>query len=257
MYSWGPKEVVIKFYFLILCYFFCKPLFADDAVTLKYNLTGSGNFYPYYTGDSDLPGIFPEIVEQILATANIQGQHVVLPARRTVKSLTTSQIDFDIISTAWLSKNERNNPLFVYSAPLFKMSEYLVSLPEHTDKWQTLAAIKGKNVGTVRGYYYHNDDEFNRVDFPSEKELIQALTRQRIEVVIISELSALYWSNELAVKVKLGALHSDGFLRIRILQKYRHLLPQINQAIKQLHQTGGLNKIEQKYRDEISKIPTL
>lgn len=235
---------------------FCKPLFADEPTILKYNLTGSGNFFPYYTGVPELPGIFPEIVEHILDTANIQGEHIVLPAKRTVKSLTTSKIDFDIISTAWLSKQERNSPLFVYSTPLFQMSEYLAFLPEHSIKWQALAAIKEKDVGTVMGYYYHNDNEFNRVDFPSEKELIQALHRQRVEVIIISELSALYWSKKLDVNVELGARHSNGFLRIRILSKYRHLLPQINQAIKQLHQEELIRKIEQKYIGKINKIPT-
>ncbi|MDN3379029.1 MULTISPECIES: transporter substrate-binding domain-containing protein [unclassified Pseudoalteromonas] len=236
---------------------FCKSLLAGESVTLKYNLTGSGNYFPYYTGDSDLPGIFPEIVQQILNTANIQGEHVVLPAKRTVKSLITGKIDFDIISTAWLSKQERDNPLFVYSEPLFQMSEYLVSLPKHAKKWQSLAAINGNNVGTVMGYYYYDDDEFSRMDFPSEKELILALQRQRLEVVIISELSALFWSRELGVQVALGAAHSDGFLRIRILHKYHHLLPQINQAIKQLHQEGTISSIEQKYIDIINKIPTL
>lgn len=236
---------------------FCKSLLAGESVTLKYNLTGSGNYFPYYTGDSDLPGIFPEIVQQILNTANIQGEHVVLPAKRTVKSLITGKIDFDIISTAWLSKQERDNSLFVYSDPLFQMSEYLVSLPKHTQKWQNLAAINGKNVGTVMGYYYYDDNEFSRVDFPSEKELLQALQRKRVEVIIISELSALYWSKELGVQVALGAGHSNGFLRIRILRRYRHLLPKINRAIKQLHQDDSITNIEQKYLGIINKIPTL
>ncbi|MFP5303752.1 transporter substrate-binding domain-containing protein, partial [Cobetia sp. SIMBA_158] len=82
---------------------------------------------------------------------------------------------------------ERNNTKYVFSDPLITVTEMLVTLPENTKKWQHVSNIEGKNVGTVLGYYYHNADTFKRVDFPSEKELIEALVRKRVDVAIIGD----------------------------------------------------------------------
>ena len=132
-------------------------------------------------------------------------KHVELPAKRTVKYLHLGHIDFDVISLEWLSQAEKQNPQFIYSDTLFTVDEYLVSLKNNVTNWQQLEAIKNQPVGTVLGYYYYDDNHFKRVDFSSEKQLIQALKLQRVEVVIIDKLPALYWAQAFNADISFGA----------------------------------------------------
>ncbi|MEI8625752.1 transporter substrate-binding domain-containing protein [Pseudoalteromonas sp. B137] len=197
--------------------------------------------------------ILPEIIEKVLDDANIIASHIDLPTKRITKYLQDEIIDFDVISLEWLSKSERNDPRYVFSEPLIYATEMIVTLPKNAQHWQSADSLKGKNIGTVLGYYYFNDNTFERVDFPSEKELMTALSRNRVEAALVGKLTALYWAKQLGINIAFGAQHSHGFLRIRLLSKHKELLPQINLAIKNLHAQGYIKTIEDKY---MSNIPT-
>ncbi|MBB1451491.1 transporter substrate-binding domain-containing protein [Pseudoalteromonas sp. SG43-1] len=224
-----------------------------NPTPLKYNVSASGSHYPYYTNDPEKPGILPEIIEKVLDDANIAASHIDLPTKRITKYLQDEIIDFDVISLEWLSKSERNDPRYVFSEPLIYATEMIVTLPKNAQHWQSADSLKGKNIGTVLGYYYFNDNTFERVDFPSEKELMTALSRNRVEAALVGKLTALYWAKQLGINIAFGAQHSHGFLRIRLLSKHKELLSQINLAIKNLHAQGYIKTIEDKY---MSNIPT-
>ena len=227
-------------------------VFAEQQRVLKYNVTGSGNYYPYYINDNNTTGILPEMIKQVMQLADIQVQHIELPAKRTVKYLHQGDIDFDVLSPEWLSQAEKQNPQFIYSDTLFVIEEYLVSLKNSVTQWQQLNNINNQPVGTVLGYYYYDDNRFKRVDFHSEKQLIKALKMQRIEVVIIDKLPAQYWAEQFNVDIGFGALHSLGNLKIRLRSEHQLLLPKINAAIKELKNSGSLDAIINKYTKSIS-----
>ena len=108
-------------------------LFLTQAVlSSNLNVTGSGNYYPYYIDNKSNPGIL-QIIKQVMLLADIQVQHVEL--KRTVKYLHQGHIDFDVISPEWLSQTEKQNPQFSYSNTLFAVEEYLVSL-KSVAQWQ-------------------------------------------------------------------------------------------------------------------------
>ena len=233
--------------------FIFSTLAKPNITPLKYNVSASGNHYPFYTNDSAKPGILPEIIEKALDDANILASHIDLPTKRITKYLENEIIDFDVITLKWLPESERNNPHYVFSDPIIAATEMIVTLPENAHNWQSANSLHNKNVGTVLGYYYHDDSQFNRTDFPSEKELMIALSKKRVEAAIMGKFTALYWAKQLGVNIAFGAQHSHGFLRIRLLSKHKELLPQINLAIKNLHAQGYINSIEDKY---MSNIPT-
>ncbi|MEQ3442589.1 transporter substrate-binding domain-containing protein [Pseudoalteromonas sp. BZP1] len=235
--------------FLILL--FLTQAVSAEQLVLKYNVAGSGNYYPYYIDDKSNPGILPEIIKQVMQLADIQVQHIELPAKRTIKYLHQGHIDFDVISPEWLSQAEKQNPQFSYSDTLFTVDEYLVSLTNSVARWQQLDSIRNQPVGTVLGYYYYDDNRFKRVDFHSEQQLIQALKMQRVEVVIIDKLPALYWAKLFDADISFGALHSLGNLKIRLRSEHQSLLPKINAAIKKLKSSGSLDTIINKYTKSI------
>ncbi|MDO6835019.1 transporter substrate-binding domain-containing protein [Pseudoalteromonas carrageenovora] len=229
-----------------LLFVFCSYA-SINSTPLKYNISASGSHYPYYTNDPKKPGVLPEIIEKVLDEANITASHINLPTKRITKYLQDEIIDFDVISLEWLPKNERNDPRYVFSEPLIYATEMIVTLPKNAHNWQSTNSLRGKNIGTVLGYYYYDDNTFERVDFPSEKELMTALSRNRVEAALVGKLTALYWAKQLDMRIAFGAQHSHGFLSIRLLSKHKNLLPKINQAIKNLHSQGYIKNIEDKY----------
>ncbi len=219
---------------------------------LNYNVSASGSHYPFYTGNPEKPGILPEIITALMAQANITANHVELPTKRITKYLENGIIDFDVISLKWLAQSERDNPYYIFSEPLIPATEMIVALPDNVAQYQTKQSLYSKEVGTVLGYYYHDDAKFNRVDFPSEKELMIALSKARIDVAIMGIHTAAYWSKQLNINTEFGAQHSHGYLRVRLLAKHKALLPKINQALAHLHSSGYIKRIEDKY---INSIP--
>lgn len=248
-------RLIILFYLLLL--FFSNPNAANlnthpAAPLLKYSVGGSGNHYPYFTNDPNTPGILAEIIVDVLSQANIKGINVEQPAKRTVQYIESGLIDFDTISPSWLSESEKNDKRFVFSEPLIAVDEYVVTRP---DFQSVQPLLSGQLVGTVRGYYYHDDEHFERADFASERELLLALKMGRIDRIIIGELPALYWSKHLDVDISLNSLHSSGLLHIRLLAKHAELLPLLNKAIAQLRESGRLKEIEQRYIKTLPTIP--
>ncbi|CCQ11082.1 hypothetical protein PALB_19560 [Pseudoalteromonas luteoviolacea B = ATCC 29581] len=193
------------------------------------------------------------MISAILKEAGISGQNIELPAKRTNYYLQTEQIDFDVISPSWLSESELGNEKFVYSHPILEIKEFIVI----RQGFQYIDHIhrKKRPVGTVRGYYYHDDNEFERLDFNSEKELLQALEMQRIDSIIVGDLPALYWGKKLDIAFSFAATHSVGHLHLRLLAKHQPLLDKLNQAISKLREEGRFTQIEQSYMESLHDLP--
>ncbi|KAF7788712.1 hypothetical protein PRUB_a1758 [Pseudoalteromonas rubra] len=219
-----------------------------EAVTLKYSISGSGTFYPYFTNDPQHPGILPDLVTRILTQSALAGENIVLPAKRTNRYLESGKIDFDLISPAWLKASQLTDPQFVFSDAMLLIREYVVTRAATTP----VNSLAGRMVGTVRGYYYHDDDEFVRADFESERALLQALKKGRIDMAIIGDLPAQYWSAQDKVTLHFNQLHSQGTLHIRLRAEHAHLLPVLNRAIQTLRDTGQITRIETDYLQRIA-----
>lgn len=225
----------------MLCSLVCFQLFADQS-SLRYNFSGSSNWVPYYMQDKATPGILGELIPLILKQANISGIEVKMPPKRTNQALVEGDLDFDAVCAEWFP-NQYVGPEFVLSKPLFTVKEYLAVLSEPNKT----AHLDHHNIGTVLGYYYYDDSEFNRIDFPSERELVMALKKARVSSILIGDLTASYWAKHLNVNLKFQQLHTQGLLRIRLNKQKQHLLPRLNAAIDALYEQGVISKIVDKY----------
>lgn len=216
---------------------------SKSTSTLKYDPSGSSAWYPYYIENENFPGIIPEALEAIFLIANIEGQKKIFPPKRTNLALKTGEIDFDLVNVDWLPASE---PLehYVFSDGIIRIKEFVATLKDYQGP-EIRSAVN--NMGTVRGYYYHNEEEFNRVDFSSERELILALKLGRVGQVIIGDRPALFWAQQLEVSIQFTLMHSDGFLRMRLRKEFQPLLPRLNHAIKQINDSGKINEIVERY----------
>ena len=229
-------------------FFLSTSAFADTA--LKYNVNGSSNWVPYYLPDSpENPGILGELVPLLLAHANIKIEKHNFPPRRTNYALDNGWLDFDFVSPSWFP-NDDLGELFVQSSAIIAIEEHIITLASNAKNWQSSDSLTGQEIGTVGGYLYHNDTEFTRVDFTSEKELIKALYKDRVKAAISGDLPALYWAKQLNCPVTFAALHSKGHLVMRLRKEHAALLPNINAAIAELQSNGTIDRIIDKYTQQ-------
>lgn len=232
----------------VLLHLVISPVVADsDKPLLKYDPAGTKTWIPYYTGNTKNPGILGEIIPLILKNANIEGVVIDLPAKRTIVALENGELDFDVISPSWFDdRNVGDN--FVLTHPIMQISENYIYLPETAFDPERVAK---EPVGTIRGYFYHDEGKFNRTDFLSEKLLIVALHKKRIDYAISGDLTAKYWSNKLSVPIEIGPIHSKGLLHLRVRKEKLALIPSLNRAIESLAMSGEIDQLVQKYTRQI------
>ena len=245
-YLWFKVATTVNIALLV---FVTMPLaLADDVneIPLRYDVSGSKGWYPYFVDDKQNPGIVAEIVPQLLTLAKLKGISLNLPPKRTAKALELGLIDFDVFSPQWIA-SKQDSTQYVFTLPLFALKEMVITLKDNEKHWPSPESIQGHFVGTVRGYIYHDQNHFKRVDFATEKDLVLALGMKRVEVIIAGDLPALYWAKQHEVDIAFASLHSEGKLHIRLKRNLDYLLPALNKAIKQLHESGEIKRIINKY----------
>jgi hypothetical protein len=233
-------KVTLLLNVLFICLLSSVQAFTKES--LRYNLAASESWYPYYIPDEDKPGILGELIPLILDKANIHGIELRFPPKRTIYAMENGLLDFDVVSPVWFPGGDAGEQ-FVFSHKLFGIEEYYASL----DGTQLGPMVYKEEVGTILGYYYFDDNTFTRIDFASEKELVLALKKNRVERILIGDLPAKYWANKLNVSIRLDQLHTKGELKIRLNRSKIHLLPLLNNAITELQQSGKIDKIVSKY----------
>ncbi|MGZ9899087.1 substrate-binding periplasmic protein [Shewanella gaetbuli] len=245
--GWQLKPLVNIMLFVIML---ALPGASWAEVVLKYNMNASSSWMPYYIPNSpQRPGILGEILPQIIALADLKAEKHNYPPKRTNQALETGLLDFDIVSPSWFPHGDMGE-LFVQSKAIIDIQESIIVLPKNTSKWSDIDKIKGQKIGTIRGYLYHDDHLYTRVDFLSERELVRALHKQRIEVAISGDLPALYWAKQLNLDISLAAIHSKGVLVMRLRKEHQHLMPKIDAAIDTLTADGTVQRIIDKYTNQ-------
>lgn len=241
----------IKHCFLSIL-FIIASLCSSSAIAgdvLRYNLGTSGSSIPYENAvDENRAGILVEILPLIMDRAGIKTEKVMLSTKRAMIAFKTGALDFDFFSPSWLSKDEPAGD-FTFSIPILDVTEYFITLPENQSRYLSVDSIYGETVGMIAGYVYFDSHKFSRMDFQAESNLILALGKKRIDVIIMEEASSRYWSSVHNVKIALGPVHTRGKLALRVHNRHKDKLPAINEAIAFLKETGQLDTILHKYSD--------
>ena len=238
---------------ILLCLLSSRSIGHDHAfpdAPLTYDVSGSDAWAPYFMLDSHGReyGIMPELAKAIFELANLEAKSVNYPPKRTATSIQQGTLDMDIINPDWIS-----DPLlrdrFIYSDSIIEVKEYYMAKQDfNAERFFTKKNHELQSVGMVRGYYYHNDKDYRRVDFPSERVLLEALDKERVGVIICDNLTALYWRKADTKPLALLKIHSQGYLKLRMRPELAPIVPHLNRAIAQLHRNGTVRKIVEKYQ---------
>lgn len=221
-----------------------QPSYAEtEKPTLYFDLGTEDGWVPYRTGDMEgEQGILADLVVLLESYSTINFESVHLPMRRAERALIQGLVDFDFICREWLPNGDIGDA-FIASDSLFEINEYVITLKGNSDAYATLDDIHGKNIGTIGGYFYFDDDKFTRVDFLDENQLIRGLKHGRFEAIILEGETAKHWAKVNEVEIAFAVLHSKGHLLMRLNKRNSALLADINSTITRVKESGELTKI--------------
>ncbi len=184
-----------------------------------------------------------EVINIIMDDNNLHLVPVKLSNKGADTAMLVGDLDFDISNPEWFPDKKYLNDNYSFTIPFVEIEEHIFI----SDILLVNSSLENKIIGTIRGYNYHNEKEFNRLDFENEKELVLALRRGKIDYAIISKLPALYWANLFKVSLTTHSVHSGGHLHFRFPKNNEHLIPLFNKSINKFLNNGTIEEIIEKY----------
>lgn len=202
-------------------------------------------------------GVFKQVMDAVGRKSGISFKNVFFPAKRAEKALKDGLVDFDFNVIEWMPNRDYGDQHFVLSEPLFSVTEFIVTLDKNSHLYTKRQDYYGKRIGTISGYFYFDDDKFTRVNFLSEKLLMQGLRRGRFDAIILEKESARYWASIYSMQIGLSILHTQGFIRVRLRKQKNGLMVKINQGIQAITRSGELQTILLQHGivDALPKLP--
>jgi polar amino acid transport system substrate-binding protein len=239
------KNSIKILWLIVYLYSLSNHSFASDkeAPTLSFDLGEKGGWVPFRnaakTGGTN---VFTDLTKALQAYSGIQFRTVNFPQKRAARALREGIVDFDFVCLEWF-KNNDPGPEFDTTEPIFEITQYLITLNKNTHLFPTRESMFGKRVGTIAGYFYFDDDKFIRTDFLNESQLMMGLKNDRFNVIILERETSKHWAKLNNTNIGFAALHTSGYLLMRVRKENNALLPNLNQAIKAIKTSGKLKEI--------------
>lgn len=217
---------------------------------LYYHVSREDGWVPFRVGaETGRKGVLEEVSDLLQAYSNIEFAPVIFPTKRAEKALKDGVVDFDFVCLEWLKDSELRSK-YVVTEPLFEVVESFATLTHNAHLIPSPDSAYNQAIGTIGGYFYHDDNRFTRVDFLNEDQLIRGLKQDRFNAIILEKETAKYWANIHDVDIAFPAVHSKGKLLLRLRKEHKALVPRVNQAILKIKASGELQKILNKHNVE-------
>lgn len=236
----------------------CQPVVGEPL------LAGGTDWKPFsFEDEQGVPrGISVEVTQQALALSGLQAKFLFYPAKRLNVLLGRDHLDLNYAdSPQW--NDAAQGQQFVYSSPYFQLSEHLYFLAEHPARELALEQLPVLDIGIVRGYVYQSLDplleggQLRRVETSDNEMLLELLRLKRVDAVaMVDELfEYLVATRQLdAADFVRGAQLSDAPLVIKLQQRHSGHLPALDRALRQLRDSGEIERIRQRYLSQQSAL---
>ena len=214
---------------------------------------------PYFFGEFNQPpthGLGVDLTDALSHRAKLPITIDLQPWNRCLHLLENQRVDGLIL----VSKNQQRLAKMLYSDMMMPVRNLLWFKSDRAPlQWQKLEQLKPLRIGRTRGYGYGNDFEQDSQQLGltfvltnTEKQGFRMLAGGRFDTFLASELSARHLIKELDME---NAFHpapkpvseSLHYLAIDKRSPRTAYLPQINNALSELHAEGVIEQILQQH----------
>ncbi len=211
--------------------------------------------YPPYafSEDSSETGIAKDV---LLAIGKITGdkfEYEYVSVARGLVYFEENKVDIEPrINPAWRKDSRVPG---IYTNPYSKTINILLFRPGKRISVKTSDDLIGKTVGGIRGFVYpmlteaFSKGEIIREDSVALIHLLRKLEMGRVDQVIITKIYAQYWmkKNPNYRNFEIGDEISNLDVMLRLHPNKKHALKRFNIAIRQMIESGELEKIHARY----------
>lgn len=179
-----------------------------------------------YKDDGTLHGDFEEKMTAFAKQSNHKLKFLPLPIKRLFLYFINSKVDFKFPDNPDWQKEVKENVKIFYSDPIYSTSEILLSKSKNIDFTKS-----NYNIGILRGYTFINEADFLKnkkitlLEVNTEKSLLEALEKNRVELILISKKSTLKLD-----ELNIVSTHEVNYHLSTI--KYQSILEDFNKFLK-------------------------
>jgi polar amino acid transport system substrate-binding protein len=243
--------MVKKMVFLFLT---CS-LFFGQTVHARNITLGYVDFPPYeFENNGKASGVLVEIIETLFKKANISVELKFLPFKRAYETTKKGGIDglFNFYKT-----EERLN-FFDYTEPIIKNPLVFFVRKDSKIRYNKLEDLRGLKVGILRGYTYGTSFDKSRLFIQeatnSHESNFRKLMLGRINVYPCDKLVGIHVAMENKLMPELKILSTplkvmDGYIGFT-KGKHKDIIPRINKLIIEMHQSGEIEAMINKYMEK-------
>jgi len=250
----NPKT--LKRTFLTPLAFFCVLFLFATQLSAKKIKVGADIWPPFFMVEEGRHyGIAVDIINEVIKQTGHSIEFVTLPNLRARKAFERGDIDLQLLdSPAW--NTDKQNSLALYSQEVMQVQEYIYTFNDSKAFINDFSDLSGKRIHIMRGYYYALlENSFSSPPFIVESVneapvLLHLLAKKRTDAIFMDSINFTYLASQLGYSTSLfkrSLLLSSSPVAIKVTLKNRDLLVVFNKVIKEMKESGRIDKIVHKY----------
>ena len=219
---------------------------------------GFGNSEPYTIkkGETLVGGVLKDMMDELGKRIDKSVEYKIVPRKRHLQSAINGEVDtLCLYNPAWMENPEE----VLWSKPLFKEKNIFIMNKKKKFSIKSLSDLKGKKVGTIRGYYYSPDlmknfknKTIERVDVTTLNQNFEKLEKSRIDALIDSDILMAHYvkANNGKDKFDYGEMVESShdlfcyFSKKTMSQSYE----QVKNTLEKMRSEGFIDNAIKKYR---------
>lgn len=238
----------------LISVFFASYLMLLGTYSMAQNIVIGGYDYPPFMNAQSKQGIYHEVMSAINQETKLSFQWKYYPYARLNKLFEQGLVHIEVgAAEEWTSASAEPG---IYTDNFYSVDDIALFRPREAFSIKKHDDIKGKTIGVVRGYGFKDfDDMFiteraTRFDAKDEKQLLHMLYNGRLDAIFINKNVFLYHQMNQPIYQKLtqGDVIGSYKVGIRVHPSYKHIIPALNQAIKNLKRNNTIQRMAESFK---------
>lgn len=236
--------------FYWLSFVFLLPLFVKANEPLKVGLIEGGRA-PYFFAKNDTnTGLYKDILLSISELTDIEFSFVYFPQARLRRMMISGRLDIEMGTDPHWRQEANEIDIAIYSEPFMVSQEsWVVSAHNKERIEEFISKPDTAKPCIVLGFNIERNMKNANIDVKgnSDLHLIEMLTKKRCDIAIIPNAVLDHFDifqNDLFATFAAPEQHQ---LSIRLGKEHQHLMPKINNALRQLKDNGEIVRLMKKY----------
>lgn len=235
-------------------YGFCFILFFSSTVKanelLRVGLIEGGRA-PYFFAETDTrTGLYKDILKAVSRISGVEFSIRYYPQARLRKMMLSGSLDIEMGTDALWRQAKGEVEQSIYSIPFMTSTESWIADATNKNRMHALITTQGlARPCLVLGFNVEHNmkSASENVKGNSDLHLINMIAKKRCDLALIPDVILDYYQIKKDSRFVLSPAKKEHRLSIRLGSKHHAILPLINRALKQMLQSGELEKLMKKY----------